>query len=285
MNTVCASCFMDKRLELLRTLGTDEQATEMGKRMMAIYAQSPADMDSALLGGIVDAEIFAFYGIDPDRFKEEKALSNQFVLERLDAIRSRVKAAADPVYAALQFAVLGNYLDFSALHGQVSFQKLDAMLDTAAELDLDKDCYRQFLSDLAAGKNLLYVTDNAGEIGFDRVLAEMLQEAFPHLRITFLVRGGVISNDATRADAEAVGIPFPVIDSGNAIGGTSIPRIHPEAKQAFADADVILAKGMGNTESMFGCGYNVYYAFLVKCARFQQFFEKPLMTPMFIRDK
>lgn len=285
MNSVCAECFMGKRLQLLQTLGTDEQATEMGKKMMLMYAQSPADMDSAVLGGLVDSEIARFYDIKTDRFGEEKRLSNRFVLERLDRVRDRVKAAADPVYAALQFAVLGNYLDFSALYGQVSFEKLDEMLDGAKELALDRACYEQFCRDLAAGKKFLYVTDNAGEIGFDRVMAETLLQAYPHLEITFLVRGGIVSNDATREDAEAVGIPFPVIDSGNAIGGTSISRICPEAKAAFDRADVILAKGMGNTESLFGCGYNVYYAFLVKCQRFVQFFEKPLMTPMFIRDK
>ena len=57
-----------------------------------------------------------------------------------------------------------------------------------------------------------------------------------------------------------------------------------EAKQALEQADVILAKGMGNTETMLGCGYNVYYAFLVKCPRFVQIFEKPMFTPMLIRD-
>ena len=76
-----------------------------------------------------------------------------------------------------------------------------------------------------------------------------------------------------------------MIDSGNAIGGTALDRVSPTAKAAFDKADVILAKGMGNTESMFGCGYNIYYAFLVKCARFVQFFEKPLMTPMLVRDR
>ena len=285
MNTVCASCFMNKRLELLRSLGTDEQATEMGKRMMAMYAHSPEDMDSALLGGLVDAEIWHFYGIDPDRFKEEKALSNQFAIARMDTVRSRIRAAEDPVYAALQYAVLGNYLDFSALHGQVSFQKLDDMLETAPTLELDKACCRQFRADLAAGKKFLYITDNAGEIGFDRLLAEELERTYPHLQITFLVRGEVVANDATRADAQAVGIPYPILDSGCAIGGTSIPRLAPQARQALEEADVILAKGMGNTESMYGCGYNVYYAFLVKCARFVQFFNRELMTPMFIREK
>lgn len=285
MNTVCAQCFMNKRLELLRTLGTDRQATEMGKRMMLLYAQSPEDMDSALLGGIVDGEISRFYGIDPDRFKEEKQLSNQFVTQRMDAIREKIAASEDPLYAALQYAVLGNYLDFSALHGQVSFQKLEDMLATAPEIALDKEVYRQLRADLQKAKQFLYVTDNAGEIGFDRLMAETAQALFPQLTITFLVRGGVISNDATREDAEAVGIPFPVIDSGNAIGGTALDRVSPTARAAFDSADVILAKGMGNTESMFGCGYNVYYAFLVKCARFVQFFEKPLMTPMLVRDR
>lgn len=285
MNNTCVSCFMGKRLAQISELGTEAQATELGKKILQMYAQSPADMDSALLGGLVDAEICRYFGMDPDRFKEEKALSNRFVLERLDTIRSRVQAADDPVYAGLQYAVLGNYLDFSALAGQISFEDLDTMLDKAKEIDLDRQVYRAFCKDLLSGSKLLYITDNAGEIGFDRVLAEALAKAYPHVEITFMVRGGIIANDATRADAAAVGIPFPVIDSGTAIGGTAISRCSAEAQAAIREADVILAKGMGNTESMYGCGYNVYYAFLVKCDRFIEFFKKPKMTPMFIRDK
>ena len=50
-------------------------------------------------------------------------------------------------------------------------------------------------------------------------------------------------------------------------------------------ADVILAKGMGNVETLLGSGYNIYYAFLVKCPRFQNLFQKPLMTPMLLRER
>ena len=257
MNSLCAKCFFSKRLDRLQTLGTDEQATEMGKKMMRMYVDAPKDMDSAVLGGLVDAEIAAFYGLDPDAMKEEKRLSNEFAVDRRGQVIDLVQRQVDPVYAALQFAVLGNYLDFSALHGQVSFEKLDQMLLFALELPLDKEIYGQFCRDLANGKTLLYITDNAGEIAFDRILAEQLKLAYPHLGITFLVRGGAIANDATRADAEAVGIDFPIIDSGNAIGGTSLERVSAQAKEALLGADVLLAKGMGNTESMYGCGLNV----------------------------
>ena len=50
------------------------------------------------------------------------------------------------------------------------------------------------------------------------------------------------------------------------------------------EADVIFAKGMGNAETLLGCGKNVYYAFLVKCARFVHIMRRPLMTPMLVRE-
>lgn len=284
MNSTCIQCFLSKRLEFARQQGTEQQATEVGRMLMRAFVEAPPHVDSAWLGGVADEIVCRYFNIAPDRLRREKAQSNQFVLDRLPQIRSRVAQAADPVYAALQFAVLGNYLDFSALAGKVSFAHLDTMLEQALEMVLDQDCYRHFLSDLQKGKTLLYITDNAGEIGFDRVLAEVLQQHFPHLQITFCVRGLPVSNDATREDAQVVGIPFPLLDNGTAIGGTVLHLISPEAKQAIEQSDVILAKGMGNTESMFGCGHNVYYSFLVKCQRFVEYFQKEMMTPMFIRD-
>lgn len=285
MNSVCVECLFRKRLKLARELGSDQQATETAKKIMEAFVKAPPEMDSAWMGAICDKLFQEDYGLRPDRMKEEKDFSNRFVLERLDRIRERIEGAADPVYSALQFAVLGNYLDFSALQGEVSFEALETMLDGASELALSKDVYKDFCDDLSRGKKLLYITDNAGEIVFDRLMAEQLAKAYPHLEITFCVRGSAVSNDATRADAEAAGITFPVIDSETAIGGTVLRFAGEELQKAIKEADVILAKGMGNTESMYGCGYNVYYAFLVKCDRFIQFFQKEKLTPMFIKDK
>ena len=82
-----------------------------------------------------------------------------------------------------------------------------------------------------------------------------------------------------------MGIPFPIIDNGNRVPGTQIDLLSREAKEALDTADVILAKGMGNTESMWGSNYNIYYAFLVKCQRFVEVFNAPLMAPLFIKEK
>ena len=283
MNSLCVECRLGKDLATARQLGTDEQATAFAKDHMKLFLSLEEGENSAYFGSLLEDLFRKHFNVGPDRFAEEKAMSNKFVMDRMQTLVSRVEAQEDPVYAALQFSILGNYIDFSALRGEVSFEELEKMLDSALEMDLSKETYASFCKDLETGKKLLYITDNAGEIGFDRIFAQQLAKKYPHLQITFCVRGGPVSNDATRQDAEAVGLEFPVIDSGNAIGGTVLHCIGQEAKTAMEEADVILSKGMGNTETLYGCDYNVYYAFLVKCNRFIQVFEKPKMTPLFIK--
>lgn len=285
IDTICLQCHMERNLQLARTLGTEEEAMAFAKDLMQMYLTAPEGISSPWFGPRT-AELFhQHYGLPIDRYRQEKIDSNKFVLERLDLIRERVQEARDPVYAALQFSILGNYLDFSALRGQVSFEKLTEMLDAARDISLDADAYCKFRQDLAQGKTLLVLTDNAGEIGFDRILAETIFEVFPNLAITFCVRGGITQNDATREDAAEMGIPFPVIDNGNLVPGTQLDQLSDEASQALQTSDVILAKGMANVETMFGCGLNVYYAFLIKCHRFVDRFGKPMFTPMFLRER
>lgn len=285
MTTECMECLLRRNLATARSLGDEDTAMEMARGMLSAFLNAPEGVSAPYFSPIT-ADLFQkLYGLDPDRFREEKAFSNRFVLERLDSIRSRIAQAEDPVYAGLQFAILGNYIDFSALAGEVNFDTLDSLLDQAQTIALDPSNYAALLADLSQGKRLLYLTDNAGEIAFDRLFAEEIQKAYPQLEITFCVRGGPAINDATREDAALVGIPFPVIDNGTRISGTEIPFVGQELRSALEQADVIIAKGQGNTETMLGCGYNVYYAFLVKCHRFIQSFQKPKLTPMLVRDR
>lgn len=284
-NSECIQCHLRRNLELARQLGTEEQALAFTKGLMKLYLEAPEGVGSPWFGPGTTDLFQQIYGIEEDRYLKEKEESNRFVLERMDQIRQKAESAADPLYAALQLAILGNYIDFSALAGEVSFEKLDEMMAQAQEMELDQQTYENFLRDLEAGRNLLYLTDNAGEIGFDRIFAEQILKKFPDLSITFCVRGAPALNDATRADAAAVGIPFTVIDNGNRVAGTQLELLSAEARQAMDAADVILSKGQANVETLYGCDYNIYFAFLVKCHRFIEVFQKPKFSPMFLHNQ
>ena len=281
----CLLCHFRKNIDTARGLGSEAQATTFARELMKIYLDSPADVGATWYGPAT-AELFdRIYGVGPDRFLEEKRQSNGFVLERMDQIRAKIEQAEDRVLAGLKFAILGNYIDFSALYGEVSFEKLDAMLETALEMELDMDVYRSLCAEMERGGKLLYLTDNAGEISFDRLFAEAIAAKYPQIAITFCVRGGPALNDATREDAQQVGISFPVIDNGNLVPGTELKILGAEAKQAMDSADLIIAKGQANAETLLDSGYNIYFAFLIKCVRFMERYNLPKLTPMLVKER
>lgn len=285
VDSYCIQCYLRRNVELVRPLGPESKTTAFAKEIMKMYLSAPEGVSAPWFGPGVADLLHEMYGVPIDRFHDEKEASNKFILERMDAIRARIREADDPFLAGLQFAILGNYLDFSALQGKVSFAFLDELLEKAREMQLDPENLRSFREELQRGGRLVYLTDNAGEIGFDRLFAEVIHEMYPRIEITFCVRGDIAANDATRADAAAVGIPFPVIDNGNRVAGTQLDQLSEEAAHALGTADILFAKGMANAETMLGCGWNVYYAFLIKCPRFERMFQKPMLTPMLLRER
>ena len=147
--------------------------------------------------------------------------------------------------------------------------------------------YLHFRKDLSAASHLVYLTDNCGEIVLDKLVIILLKELCPELDITVIVRGFPVINDATMEDAQDIGLAelTTVIGNGSEVGGTWLPHISSEAREALESADLIIAKGQGNYETLHDCGLNIYYLFLCKCKWFQyQFNAKPLQG-MFINER
>ena len=136
-------------------------------------------------------------------------------------------------------------------------------------------------------KKMVYLTDNCGEIVFDKLLIRKIKEMNPELDITVIVRGGKVLNDATMEDAQMTGLSeiVEVIGNGDDVAGTILSRVSPECLEIMEQADVILAKGQGNFESLHGCGKNIYYLFLCKCDWFMRKFHAKRFQGMFVNEK
>ena len=287
LDSQCILCLLRRHADTAAKCGTEEQVTAFTRDLMRILCDGPVEMSAPFYTPAITKLFTDHFGLADDRFADEKEVSNRYALARFEKLTGMVRGADDPLYAGLQAAILGNYIDFSALQGEVSFEKLDEMLELLHTIEVDRDTFAALRSDLQTGKHLLYLTDNAGEIVFDRVWLEVIRDLYPDLAITVCVRGGPAQNDATTADAEAVGMPFPVIGNGTRIPGTVLELASEELKGALTTADVIIAKGQANVETLLdtGHGYNIYYAFLVKCRRFIDRFGKEKLTPMLVRDR
>jgi len=131
---------------------------------------------------------------------------------------------------------------------------------------LTGDGYAIFKQNLRDVTLLLYLGDNAGEIVFDRILIEELN-TLNTLKTVFAVRDKPIINDAVLEDAKYVGLDkeAEIISNGSDAPATVLAECSSEFMHLFRKADMIIAKGQGNYESLSDGGENIFFLLTVKC--------------------
>ncbi len=294
LNPVCVSCIFKKQMDRYPADAPRAQVMDYLRRLGDLLLNLPDGGSGPMLLEMISGvrrDVFGAAGaaMEPD-YTALKRQYNALMMEVAagEGLKDRVLAADDPVRVALGYAMIGNYIDFGALD-TVDDGQLRALLSRAAtEVSAEDAVYRTLAADLSSARRLTYLTDNCGEVVMDKMFVELLREMYPALSITVIVRGAPVLNDATMEDARQVdfdAIPgVHLMGNGDNIAGTALGRISEEARQALYGADIILAKGMANFETMQGCGLPVYYAFLCKCPMFADRFGVPLYSGMLVRE-
>jgi len=214
-------------------------------------------------------------GVD-DPYRAVKARFNRMALDMLPELSARVRQAADPLGMALRLAIAGNVIDLGANGGITEEEARQAVAGAMEErFHGDVEGFRQAAE---GASDILYLTDNAGEIVFDRLLIEQL----PTERVTVVVRGGAILDDATMVDAEAAGLCdlIEVIDNGSDAPGTILADCSESLRRRFTTADMIIAKGQGNFETLSDETTNIYFLLKVKCPVIADHVGLPVGTHM-----
>ena len=199
-----------------------------------------------------------------DPYQTIKARMNSAAEQLLPRLRDAINDQPDAQEAVIRVAIGGNLLDAGAKL-RIKVDELPEHMSAIWTQPLQGDVQAFFKAAKEAQK-IIYLTDNAGEIFFDRVLIEAL-EAQQAGRVTVYVRGAPVINDAIRDDAIAAGITklVPVFDNGSDAPGTLLDDCSEEFRAAFAQADMIIAKGQGNYESLSDSTRPVHFLFVVKC--------------------
>lgn len=228
----------------------------------------------------------SFWGVPMEDFSQINREYDQLMLDLEEELRSTIRYSADPLKTALIYARTGNYIDFAALP-EVSQETALALIKSESKDTLDEQEYKNFCQDMKKAANVVYITDNCGEIVLDKLAISVLKKTFPNVRITALVRGLPAGNDATMEDAEFCGLTdlVPVLGNGSDVGGTWLHGISAHAQELLQSADVIFSKGQGNYETLHGCGLNIYYLFLCKCDLFIHLFQAKSLQGMFINER
>jgi uncharacterized protein with ATP-grasp and redox domains len=200
-------------------------------------------------------------GVD-DPYREVKDCSTKFALELLPFFRDVIATKSDRFDAIVRLVIGGNIIDYGA--------DKDFQLDSAKQkildvfdMPLDIDAVRQLEHAMNSAKTILYIADNCGEAVFDRLLIEPYRE-----KIILGVRGEPILNDITMrevAESGLEGLPVRIIDTGDMTPGVSINHSSREFMDEMFNADLVVAKGQGNFETLSDYDRPIFFLLRSKC--------------------
>lgn len=257
----CLSCFTRQAVDLARSATDDPFEQErLARRFLKFLSEIEWSPSAPAVAQRLHSLIKPLLP-DEDPWKEAKRAFNRMALGALPEARRRVHESPDPFAAALLMAAAGNVIDFG-ISRNLTIAEVETELDQCLALNLEGNV-PAFRKAVDRAASILYIADNAGEIVFDKLVLEML----PRERVTVAVRGKPVLNDATVEDAEAVGISdlVDVIDTGSDAPGILLEDCSPAFREAFEKADLVLAKGQGNLESLLEGPREVYFLLKVKC--------------------
>jgi uncharacterized protein with ATP-grasp and redox domains len=258
----CIPCFGRQALDALReTIIDEETVLRAMRRTLTAAAQFDLDDSPPVMAQQIHRIIREETG-SSDPYEKIKARSTAFALGLLDDARAWVSGSIDPFKMALRFSIAGNILDFG-VHSKWDRLHLANFIEEARLKPLDDEAVATLRTAVKAARTILFLGDNAGETVFDRLLIEQM----PHARICYAVKGSPVINDATLADARTAGLDqtAELIDNGTDAPGTILSQCSDAFRMRFDEADLVIAKGQANYETLSSAPRPLFFLTQVKC--------------------
>ncbi|ABP67676.1 DUF89 family protein [Caldicellulosiruptor changbaiensis] len=199
-----------------------------------------------------------------DPYYSAKKQSNALALELFESVRKKVFESKDPLYESLKAAVAGNVIDL----GIKREFDIESELSHAFDFGFSIDDYPLLKKKLQNSKNIVIAGDNAGEIVFDKVLVEVLNQMGKN--VYYIVKTKPILNDATLEDAKEVGMDkiATIVETGLGLLGIPKEFVSSQLKQLILNVDIVISKGQANFESLDEFEEiqdNIFYLLKIKC--------------------
>ena len=259
----CYPCIVRQALEAARMATNDEEIhKKVLTNVMTDLSSLPMYITPPEIGQKMHKRIRELTN-NGDPYHGVKDEYNKIALDLVPEMLNIIKSSTNKLKTAVQLAIAGNIIDFGALGADFDVYET---IQNAVTTQFGVDHFEQFTHDLKNARMLLYLGDNAGEIVFDKLLVQQILNEYD-VKIVFVVRGGPVLNDATIEDARAIGMDkiVTVIENGDDTPATVIHRSSDELKELYKNADMIIAKGQGNYETLSDESANIYFLLKVKC--------------------
>lgn len=259
----CYLCLMRNALESARFVRLDERAQrEVLMEVMEVLKEIDPEDPPPKQAQQVHRRIREVTGL-VDPYAEAKAEQNAYILKVEPKLVDYVNKSGRSLITALMLAGSCNAIDMGAKR---SWRRVEELYERLIDPRTGRFEARELEKAIGSAKRLLYIGDNAGEVVGDKILISVLKKKLP-IEVVFAVRGGPILNDVTALEAKEAGIEdvAEIVSTGTDCPGVILEESSPELRKEFEEADVVLAKGQGNYESLEKEAREIFFLLQVKC--------------------
>ena len=248
----CIPCILRVSLDAARLAGMDEP--QVARLVSEVLQAKPLRGEN---WNITSSEVIRDIWVriqqisgEADPFKALKAEQNQAALQSYPRAKELVMKSDDPVLESLKLAIGGNSMDAMRPAREESTGQI---LEALSRFVIRTQHVEQLKERLRRARHVVYMADNCGEIVFDKLLIEMIRQAYD-LHVIFVTRTMPVLNDATSEDAMPVGIDAVarVMENGIAepLPGTMLDKVSPELRTLIEGSDLVISKGGGNHDTL-----------------------------------
>lgn len=262
----CLPCYVSQAMEAAEYADMDEEGRwDTVQSVCKELAEIDRSQPSARVGQKVH-KIVRDHADTDDPYEQQKRKSNNSAKQCLEEFRELVEGSNEPILRAARLATAGNAVDF----GPSREFNIETALRRGYEEEFQISDWADFRSDLEGAADLLYFTDNSGEIIYDELFIEILLERINLRKLDLVVKDGPFLNDVTEKDLNSLGVAerdrvgIRTVDNGD--GGDS-PTLWSQAVEGWLDEyDLVISKGQANYEGLSEYDIrNLYFFLTVKC--------------------
>lgn len=253
---LCIPCVIKQCQRIASIVSNDDDMLiKVTKQALSTIPNLSLDEPPSLFTSRVIFEAYDLLG-NKDPFVEAKKQQAELGKKAANLTKAKIDKSNDPLHSTIFYATIGNVIDSGP---QETFDLEKALNQT----HFSYDDYSRFKEKLATASTILYILDNAGEIYFDKLLVEKLSA----WNVILAVKSGPILNDVTEQELKEAELDKlgKIVKTGSRFLGINFNECAEDFQKAYEEADIILAKGHANFESLVDNSRDTFLMLVAKC--------------------
>ena len=164
----CIRCLITRNLKIDESNASDEDKTLYVRELLKLITEAGKYTSAPDVVEKIN-KLQKKFGIFTFDCSKIKSYYNKMISGYEEDVWKKIISQTDCLYTAICYALVGNFIDFGA-NSDLKDKDVKKLIENIDSVTFDVEEYNRFKEELKTAGKITYLTDNCGEIVFDKLL-------------------------------------------------------------------------------------------------------------------